>query len=335
MINIFDKVYGEFEIDEPVLIDLLNSKTLNRLNGISMAGFYPAYPQISSEDMSRYHHSIGVFLLLRRYRASLEEQIAGLIHDVSHTAFSHTVDYIKEDIEEQKKQSGQDDIHEKFVKNSDIAEILKNHGIDIDYILKDEHFTLKENNVPNICADRIDYSLRQGFVLYNVINEKEKNKILNSLINNNGTFIFKDFETAKFFANFFWKMDDMEWSGMKSAVMFAISGKLFQRAIEMKYVTFDDFYNLNDKIIIEKIKEHFDDDSILKKYFQYLNLPIEKYKNDKENHIRQVFCKVRKIDPEFISNNGKLLRVSDIDLDFKKKLENKSKFNEYFIKISE
>lgn len=332
---VFDKVYGEFEVNEPVLIDLLNSKTLNRLNGISMAGFYPAYPQISSDDMSRYYHSIGVFLLLRKYGASLEEQIAGLIHDVSHTAFSHTIDYIKENMEEQKNQSGQDDIHENFVKNSDIAEILKNHDIDVDYILEDKHFTLKENNVPDICADRIDYSLRQGFVLYNVIDEKEKNRILDSLINNNGTFMFKDFETAKFFAEFFWKMDDMEWSGMKSAIMFAISGKLFQRAIEMQYVTFDDFYNFNDKVIIEKIKNNLDSDPVLKKYFEYLNLPVEKYKNDKENHIRQVFCKVRKIDPQFISDNGKLLRVSDIDLEFRNKIKNKNRFNEYFIKLSE
>ena len=332
--KIIDKLYGEFEINEPVLIDLLNSNALNRLNGISMAGFYPAYPQLSSDEINRYYHSIGVFLLLRKYNASLEEQIAGLIHDVSHTAFSHTVDYIRENLEEQKNQDGQDNIHENFVKNSDINTILKKYNIDIDYILNDSHFTLKENNIPNICADRIDYSLRQGFVVYNIIDEKEKDRILNSLTNNNGTFVFKDFDTAKFFADFFWKMDDNEWAGMKSAVMFAISGKLFQRAIEKKYILFEDFYNYKDKDIIKIIKDHLAEDQELKKYFDYLNLPIENYKNEKEDCIRQVFCKVRKIDPQFISKDNSLLRVSDIDKDFKDKLRKKNKFNEYFIKVN-
>lgn len=332
--KINDKLYGEFEINEPVLIELLNSNALNRLNGISMAGFYPAYPQLSSNDINRYYHSIGVFLLLRKYGASIEEQIAGLIHDVSHTAFSHTIDYIKENIEEQKNQDGQDNIHENFVKKSDISKILKKHKIDIDYILDDSHFTLKENNVPNICADRIDYSLRQGFIVYNVINQQEKDTILNSLTNDNGTFVFKDFKTAKFFAEFFWKMDDNEWAGIKSAIMFSISGKLFKRAIEQKYISLDDFYNKKDKDIIDILKTHLHNDDELNKYFNYLNLPIEKYKSEKDGCIRQVFCKVRKIDPKFISENNKLLRVSDVDNDFKNRLLNKNKFNEYFIKLT-
>ena len=331
--KISDKLYGDFEITESVLIDLLNSEALNRLDGISMASFYPAYPEMEKADLNRYHHSIGVFLLLRKYGATVEEQIAGLIHDVSHTAFSHTVDYIRENLEEQKTQDGQDSIHNKFVKNSDISDIFNKYGINIDYILDDSHFTLKENNVPNICADRIDYSLRQGYIVYHTITEEQKNKVLESLTNNNGTFIFKDFKTAEFFADFFWKMDDNEWAGIKSAIMFALSGKLFQRAIEQKYVKFEDFYNKKDKDIINILKTHISEDKELKKYFDYLNLPIENFKSEKENCIRQVFCKVRKIDPQFISENGTLLRVSDISKTYKEKLKNKQKFNEYFIKL--
>jgi HD superfamily phosphohydrolase len=33
-------------------------------------------------------------LLVRRLGASLEEQIAALLHDVSHTAFSHVIDSV-------------------------------------------------------------------------------------------------------------------------------------------------------------------------------------------------------------------------------------------------
>ena len=65
--KITDEIYGEFDINEEVLIELINCKTIQRLKGISSAGFYPAYPEISYKITNRYNHSIGVFLLLRKY----------------------------------------------------------------------------------------------------------------------------------------------------------------------------------------------------------------------------------------------------------------------------
>lgn len=36
-------------------------------------------------------------LLNRQLDASMEEQIVALLHDVSHTAFSHVIDYVFDD----------------------------------------------------------------------------------------------------------------------------------------------------------------------------------------------------------------------------------------------
>src|SRR5205823_3063390 len=43
---------------------------------------------------SRFEHSVGVMGLLALLGAPLEERVAGLLHDVPHTAFSHTVDVL-------------------------------------------------------------------------------------------------------------------------------------------------------------------------------------------------------------------------------------------------
>ena len=40
--QIVDEIWGEFEVNEPVLIELLQSEELNRLRHISSAGYYPA-----------------------------------------------------------------------------------------------------------------------------------------------------------------------------------------------------------------------------------------------------------------------------------------------------
>lgn len=97
-----DEIYGKIEVNEPVLVEIINSYELQRLKEISMAGYYPGCPEFNNPEYNRYNHSVGVLLLLRRYGASLAEQIAGLIHDVSHSAFSHTIDYIKKDQEGEK-----------------------------------------------------------------------------------------------------------------------------------------------------------------------------------------------------------------------------------------
>lgn len=86
-----DRIYGVLNVEEPVFAEIIAAPTFQRLQGINMGPWVPCRP-FYSIPVSRYHHSIGVFMLLRRHGAPLAEQIAGLIHDVSHTAFSHLSD---------------------------------------------------------------------------------------------------------------------------------------------------------------------------------------------------------------------------------------------------
>ena len=118
-----DRVYGEVDILEPVLIEIINSSALQRLKEIDQAGYFE--PHFPGTAHSRFEHSVGVCALLKKYGAPIEEQMAGLIHDISHSAFSHCIDYVL-DIGSQKEQNHQDNIFEEFVKKSQIPSILKN-----------------------------------------------------------------------------------------------------------------------------------------------------------------------------------------------------------------
>ena len=63
--KIIDKVYGMKEIEEPVLIDLINSRAIQRLKGVAQQGVPLKYnPQ---PPFSRFEHSIGVMILLGKF----------------------------------------------------------------------------------------------------------------------------------------------------------------------------------------------------------------------------------------------------------------------------
>src|SRR3989338_7468896 len=148
-----DEIYGDVEITEPVLTELLNSSALLRLQKIQQFGTpnkYLPYP-----GYSRYKHSVGVLLLLRRLGANIEEQVAGLTHDVSHTAFSHIIDWV---VGSTAKEDFQDSNHRNYIYTSKLNEVFLKHGFDPEKLAVHYHYTLLEQDSPALCADRIDYA---------------------------------------------------------------------------------------------------------------------------------------------------------------------------------
>ena len=138
-----DRVYGEFEITEPVILELINSYSLQRLKGVDPIGYRPLWAKpnvdIGEYEYNRFSHSVGVCLLLKKYGAPLEEQIAGLIHDVSHSAFSHCIDYVL-DSGSEKEHNHQDNLFDSFIRKTEIPDIIKKYGFDLEYILNDDNF---------------------------------------------------------------------------------------------------------------------------------------------------------------------------------------------------
>ncbi|WP_376795664.1 HD domain-containing protein [Thermogemmatispora sp.] len=149
-----DPLLGEQWLGEPVLLAVLASAPMQRLQGVHQAG--AAYLVRSGRDTTRYEHSLGVMLLVRRLGGGLEEQLAGLLHDVSHTAFSHVADYLFRCYDE--------DYHERHlrqvVENSNLPTLLRSFGLDMGRILSFEQWSLLEQPAPDLCADRVDYTLR-------------------------------------------------------------------------------------------------------------------------------------------------------------------------------
>jgi len=321
-----DRIYGKIKIVEPVILDLIKSPTLQRLKGISQGGYYEVY--FPGTFSSRFEHSVGVFLLLKKFKAPIEEQIAGLIHDVSHSAFSHCIDYALDEGSE-KEQSHQDNVFAEYVRKSEIPKILKKYGFDLEYILDEKNFPLKEKDLPDLCADRIDYSLRQA-LLFGMADIRVVRYLLNNLVVGKGGWVFKDYRSAQKYADIFFSLNRVHYAGMYTALMFRTVGDYLKHALLKKYIVKEDLY-LTDNKVLNKIALHHKKDKELFHLFRRMNNEV-RYENNPDNFETRVFCKSRIVDPLCI-HNKKILRVSEINPAWKKITTEESKPKEYFFKF--
>jgi uncharacterized protein len=151
-----DALYGRVEVREPLLVELLGTPAVRRLGGVHQGGaVWLVRPE---RDVTRLQHSIGTLLLVRRLGAGVEEQAAALLHDAGHGAFSHVIDRVFDDASET--------WHERegieLLMASEVPDVLRRHGLDPDHVLAPHGWPLLDRPAPALCADRIDYALRDA-----------------------------------------------------------------------------------------------------------------------------------------------------------------------------
>ena len=302
--TIQDNIYGKVEVKEPALLELLTTPSMLRLKRISQFGIPDKYYHFKNFD--RYEHSVGVMLLLRKLGADLEEQVAGLLHDVSVLAFSHITDWVFGQGREG-KEDYHDSIHDTFIKNTEIPTILAKYNFDLERISNLDNFSLLEKSSPDLCADRVDYALREFKYWFN---PKIVNNCVSGLTNFKDEIVFNNTQSAYDFANGFLQLQMQHWGGFGAVMRYHLFSKALKTALDKGYISEPDFYKDED-FISGKIKntENKEIDTVLTD-LEAGNL--EKYKN---NSGGKVFKKFRYVDPKVIQDS-KLIRLSELKPEF-------------------
>lgn len=305
---ISDKVYGKVKIDSPVIVELIKSKPMQRLKRISQFGVPNEFYHLKS--FKRFEHCIGVMVLLKKLGASEEEQIAGLLHDISHTAFSHVVDFV---IGEGGDEEFQDTQHGQYLKRSGIGDILKKFGYNLEHFSEHKNFPLLDQDSPGLCADRIDYSFREmesGTAKY----------IFQNLGTKNGKIIFKNRKSASLFANNYLKIQTNHWAGFEAVSRFRLFANALKIALDKRIIKFNDFWKTDD-YIVRKIKS-----SKVPEIKMILSILRTKSLESAPKGSVIVYKKFRYVDPEF-KVNGKLVNLTAADKNFALKVEKARKEN--------
>lgn len=163
---------------------LLDSPALDRLKNINQYGPIQIIDSQgnNSESYSRYDHSLGVYYLLHRFGAPFPEQISGLLHDVSHSAFSHVSDYLFSE-----HSAGDPEYHDSqflhFANTYGLTPILTQYQLSAQTIAPkgNQHFPRLERPLPELAADRLDYIL-QGAARRNLLVPGQVEAILSDLM---------------------------------------------------------------------------------------------------------------------------------------------------------
>jgi uncharacterized protein len=311
---ISDKIYGKTQITSFVIIELINSKVIKRLKGIGQFGVPNDFYHL--QNYSRYDHSIGVFLILRKLGASEEEQIAGLLHDISHTAFSHVIDWV---IGDGQSEDYQDSQHKKYISKREISRILKKYNYHPQRILDHRNFPLLEQEIPKVCADRIDYSLHE-FSL------KTAKKCFKDLTVMSNQIVFKSKNGAILFANSFLKRNLEHWAGYEAVVRYRLFANVLRIALQEKIIEFSDFKK-NDNYIVSKLLK-----SQNQKILKILQILRSKPLRNLAKGNDFAYKKFRHVDPLFIKE-GKIYKLSEEDKKFKEFLHQVKEVNERGIRL--
>ena len=307
--TIEDLIYGKFEIKEPVILDLMESPTVLRLKKIAQAAISEEYYQFPG--FSRFEHSVGVMLLLRKLGADLEEQVTGLLHDASHTAFSHLIDYVM--YGHGLKEDYQDNRHEAYILNSEIPKILQKHHLNPERIASHKRDSLLEREIPELCADRVDYGLRE---IYHAVNAVAAINCAEHLSVEDGKIIFDSKEPAYIFATHFLARQRDHWGGAEPMLRWKMFGDMLKHAIDAKVITLDDF-DQTDDYVFDKLKaaNHPKINETLSTLKRRLNFTITD-----SNPTLVLTKKFRYVDPLYMEN-GKLQRLSEAEPKFKEFVE--------------
>jgi len=308
--TIYHPVFQQVPIIEPVLIELEQSIAIQRLKKIDQSGA-PRYFIDNFPKYSRYEHSIGVYELLRCYDCTLDEQISGLLHDASHTAFSHIAELLYKDRNDLST-SYQDDILIWYLQQQGIDRLLNKYSFALhDLDPQNNKFLALEQELPNLCADRIEYNLHHA-VVHKLITLDDVGVILSNLKFHDNNWFFTDTNTAKKFAELSLYFSEKVWGAGWNLEIYKRFATVLLDALNRNIIDEHELHFSSDMEVLDKL-DSAKDTQITELLDRCRNFNINNEYLDKD-----IKAKFRGVDP-FVLIGDSLKRLSSIDDDFAKR----------------
>ncbi len=148
----------------PFLKKYLDLKILARLKGIGLLCGTDWTPLFHNRFYySRYDHSLNCALIVWNWTRDKKKTLSALFHDVSTPAFSHVIDFKNGDALTQ--ESTEDKNAAMILADKDLAAALAQDGLSANDVCDYHKFSICDNEVPQLSADRLEYMFPSGAAL--------------------------------------------------------------------------------------------------------------------------------------------------------------------------
>jgi hypothetical protein len=306
-IHLHDPVYGPVVLDEPLLVDLYRTKAVQRLGFIYQGGITAFINP--ARRTTRLDHSVGVMALLQRMGASLLEQAAGLIHDVPHTAFSHVADFLYPSREHTFHEAHRESV----IAISDLPKVLDRHGLDWRMVSDADRFSLLEQPLPALCADRLDYFLRDG-VGMGLISSVEAAQLLAHLRVWEGQIVVDDQGVARWLGDRFMAIDDAMWCSVQEIGWYVAMARALGASIEAGVLVESDLWG-TDEAVLQRLRAARLPQ--VQRWLDLLRWDVHFVRDDVHPEL-VTLPKVRAVDPSVLAD-GQARPLSHLDPDFSRR----------------
>jgi HD superfamily phosphohydrolase len=302
----FELPYGSCQIKDKALEEVISSEAFDRLKQMHQYGI--VHYNLSFEPYSRYDHCLGVYMILDTYAPNYLEKVSGLLHDASHTAFSHFGDYF---FKSHGEDAWQDLNHNAFLEKIGLAKLLNSHNFKLDEIYhKNKEFSALDQPLPELCADRIDYNL-QGAYRLGLLTKQETQELFNDLRFENGIWSLSNVVLTEKMAKAGIYMMETIWSSSINHVSNHVLCDLMDYAVQHNLITLDEVCLKPDESVMKKLQST--EDAYIKKGLQLISVIPNLVK---EGHDFQIPYKCRAINPSMRLEDGSLKKLTELSLSY-------------------
>jgi len=321
--NILSPSYPHF------LDKYINTPEMRRLHSV---GFFCGldYTKLHSVKYwySRFDHSIACALMTWNFTNDKKQTIAALLHDLGTPAFSHCIDYLFGDIENQ--ESSEISV-EKILKDSELLmSYFDMDKIKISDVISLEKYTVLENKKPKLCVDRLDGVLTTGLIYKQFFMTDEIKDIYNSIVilkneDNEDELGFKDINSAyRFFEAVYKYSMALLVNENKYALQF--TSDCLKYLVDIGKISIESLYKHSEKDIISLIAN----DSKLKESWQiFRNASMIKRSDDipAVDYYVSVDAKKRYVIPLCL-NDGNCVRLNTVSKECQRLLDDYMNFED-------
>lgn len=240
------------------IYEYIEAPEMQRLKGVSITPGTD-HTNIFNNLMfySRLEHSIGVSLIVWNFTKDKKQALAGLFHDIANPAFSHCIDFLHGDYE---TQESTEELTTTIIKNSEyIMSRLKRDGIKLEEVEDYKLYPIADNDTPQLSADRLEYTLSNGYAFMPVWKKDEVKKIYSdiTILNNEDGIVELGFKTKEI-AEFFIEKIKVLWIGwIEDKDRFAMQAiaDIIKLMVNESLITEKEFYKYSEKEIIDIAKQ--------------------------------------------------------------------------------